>query len=82
MLVIEVEQAWARARRPRPNFWLAINKHEAQGSTSLFSERLKVGSSSNFSIVISKKLGLETDLRDIFTGSGSSGHDTQSSSSA
>ena len=35
VFVIEVERAWARARRHRPNFWLAVNKHEAQGSTSL-----------------------------------------------
>ena len=26
---LEVERAWARARRPGPNFWLAVNKPQA-----------------------------------------------------
>ena len=74
----EVEWAWARARMPWPNFWLAVNKPQAQG----FSKMLKVSSISNFSIFISKKLGLEAGSRVIWTGSGSFGLDTQSSSSA
>ena len=44
--------------------------------------RLEVGSNSNFSILISKKLGLEAGLRVIWTGSGSFGLETLSSSSA
>ena len=26
---VEVEQAWARARRPGPKFWLTVNKPQA-----------------------------------------------------
>ena len=26
---LEVERAWARAQRPGPNFWLAVNKPQA-----------------------------------------------------
>ena len=36
---VEVERAWIRARRPGPNFWLALNKSQAQGYTSLISEK-------------------------------------------
>ena len=59
LVLLEVERAWVRARRPGPNFWLAVNKPQAQGKTSLISTRLNVGSISNFSIFISKKLRLE-----------------------
>ena len=36
---LEVERAWIRARRPGPNFWLALNTPQAQGYTSLISEK-------------------------------------------
>ena len=32
---LEVERAWARARRPVPKFWLTVNKPQARGSASL-----------------------------------------------
>ena len=32
---LEVERAWARARRPGPNFWLAVNKLWARKSPGL-----------------------------------------------
>ena len=32
---LEVERAWARARRPGPDFGLAVNKPQARGSASL-----------------------------------------------
>ena len=32
---LEMERAWAWAQRPGPNFGLTVNKHLAQGSTSL-----------------------------------------------
>ena len=61
---VEVERAWARARRPGPKF----------------SKRLEVGSNSNFSILMGKNLGLEAGKRAILTGLGSLGLNTQSSS--
>ena len=65
-----MERAWARARRPGPKFWLTINKPQARGSRSQISKRLEVGLNSNFSILISKKLGLEVGSSAILTGSG------------
>ena len=32
---VEVERAWARGRRPGPNFWLAVNEPQARDSTYL-----------------------------------------------
>ena len=33
--IVEVERAWARARRPGPDIGLAVNKPQGRGSTSL-----------------------------------------------
>ena len=47
------------ALKVRALFWLAVNKPQAGGLTCLFLENLKVGSSWNFKVFISYKLGLE-----------------------
>ena len=52
-----MERALARARRPGPNFRLAVNKPQAQQAQ--FSEKLKAGSNSNFKDFNSKELGVE-----------------------
>ena len=77
---VEVERAWARARRPGPNFWLALNKPQARGSTSLILR--KAGLSLNFKDFISNEFRLKAGLMEIFTGSRSFGLDNQSSSSS
>ena len=64
-----MERAWARALRPEPNSWLAVNKPNF--------EKLKEWSILNLIVFIGKKLGLEVGLREILAGS--SGLDSQSS---
>ena len=56
---VEVERAWIRARRPGPNFWLAINKSQAGGLTSLISWNALSKLKLEFCTFISKKLGLK-----------------------
>ena len=51
--VIEVEQAWAWAQRPKSKFWLAVNKPQARGlEEPNFPKGFEMGSNSNFSILI------------------------------
>ena len=52
-----MERALARARRPGPNFRLAINKPQARQAQ--FSKKLKAGSNSNFKDFNSKEFELE-----------------------
>ena len=62
LIWLEVERAWARARRPGPNFWLAVNKIQAWGSTSLIF-------SLNLIVLLVKKLKLKAGLRKIWENS-------------
>ena len=60
---VVVERAWAQAQKPVPNFRLAVNKpHDWRAQ---FSEKLEAGSSLNFIVLISIKLGLEAGSREI-----------------
>ena len=56
-----MERAWARALRPEPNSWLAVNKPNF--------EKLKEWSILNLIVFIGKKLGLEGGLMEILGGS-------------
>ena len=60
-----VERARARARRPGPNFWLAVNKAPACGSTSIVFKKPKEGSSLDVLFFISTKLRLKVGSREI-----------------
>ena len=62
-----------RRHEPGPNFRLAVNKPEAQGSTSLIFQKAQI---------LAFLLARSSGLRVIWTGSGSLRLDTQSSSSA
>ena len=59
-LSTEVERAWARARRPRPNIRFAVNQPWARGAW--FFKKLAVGLSLNFTVLKKEKLGLEAGL--------------------
>ena len=61
----EVERAWARAQRPGPNFWLAVNKPYDFGSTSLIFRKART------------RLELKESMREIWASSGLFGLDTQ-----
>ena len=80
--ILEGKRAWERARRPRLNLWLSVNKPQARGSASLnFRKawsRLELG----FLLFIAKKLGLKARWTDILISSGLSGLYTQSLSLA
>ena len=71
---VGVERAWAQARRPGPNFRLAVNK-----LLPGLLNKLEVGSSLKFPVLIEEKLGLEAGWMVFFIGSGSSGLNPQSS---
>ena len=68
--VLVIDQAWARAQRPRPDFSPTVKKSFAVGSTSFNKYNLDVGFSFEIQVFKRVKLGLEAGLRVIFTGSG------------
>ena len=80
--ILEGKRAWERARRPRLNLWLSVNKPQAWSSTS---QNLRKGWSRlelGFLLFIAKKLGLQARWTDILISSGLSGLYTQSMSLA
>ena len=63
---LEVERVWAQAKRPG----LAVNKPQAQGSTSLISEKAQIRLKPGIQNFTSTKLGLKAGSRTISIGSG------------
>ena len=61
-LLVEVEQAWARTRKPALNFWLTVNKPQARRAQYL--KQLEGGSSLEVLIFIGEKFGLKAGLRE------------------
>ena len=42
LFVLEVERAWARARRPWPNFWLSVNTPQHRGLMNFINEKSQI----------------------------------------